>query len=133
MSNIMNTLTKQSIFTGAILAAIAVALGAFGAHALRPRLEQHYFDVFETAVRYHFIHSIALILFGLTAQFLTLPKLTYYFFFAGILLFSGSLYILAFGSLLENNPVRWLGAITPLGGLCFIIGWLLYAYYTIKK
>ncbi len=133
MSIIMNTLSKQSIFTGAILAGLGVAFGAFGAHALRPRLEPHYFEVFESAVRYHFIHSLALILFGLTVQFITLPKLIYYFFLAGIILFSGSLYVLVFGSLLENNPLRWMGAITPLGGLCFIFGWLLYAFYSIKK
>jgi uncharacterized membrane protein YgdD (TMEM256/DUF423 family) len=94
---------------------LAVALGAFGAHALKSRLEAHGMtDVWNKAVLYHFIHALAL--FAL-ALFGAANRGAAWLFVAGIILFSGSLYLLA----LTN--VRWLGAITPLGGLCFLAGW----------
>ena len=93
----------------------AVALGAFGAHALKASLESSgMLDVWNKAVLYHFLHAIALVslaLFGVG------NRATYFLLVAGIILFSGSLYTMA----LTN--VRWLGAITPLGGLCFLAGW----------
>src|ERR1700719_10761 len=99
----------------AILCFLAVALGAFGAHALRSTLEGHgMLDAWNKAVLYHFIHAIALLVLAL---FGTTNRGAWWLLFAGILLFSGSLYVMA----LTN--VRWLGAITPLGGLCFLAGW----------
>ena len=99
----------------AALCFLAVALGAFGAHALKTTLESHgMLDAWNKAVFYHFIHALALLvlaLFGAT------NRGAWWFLFAGILLFSGSLYAMA----LTN--VRSLGAITPLGGLCFLAGW----------
>jgi uncharacterized membrane protein YgdD (TMEM256/DUF423 family) len=94
---------------------LAVALGAFGAHALKANLESHgMLDVWNKAVLYHFIHAIALFVLALVAH----PNRTaWWLFLAGIILFSGSLYLMA----LTN--VRSLGAITPLGGLCFLAGW----------
>jgi len=100
----------------AALCFLAVALGAFGAHALRSMLESHgMLDVWNKAVLYHFIHAIAL--FAL-ALFGTANRGAWWLLFAGIFLFSGSLYVMALTNL------RWLGAITPLGGLCFLAGWL---------
>ncbi len=129
----MNSLTQRSIFTGSILAAIAVALGAFGAHTLRPLLVTKYFDIFETAVRYQMYHALAFILFGLTLQYKALPKIIYFLFLIGIIIFSSTLYAIALGSLMENNPLKWLGAVTPLGGISLLSAWVLYAYYSVKK
>jgi uncharacterized membrane protein YgdD (TMEM256/DUF423 family) len=96
---------------GAALCFLAVALGAFGAHALRSTIESH--GMIE-AVFYHFIHGVALLVLS---RFATVNEKACIFLFVGVILFSGSLYLMA----LTN--VRWLGAITPLGGLCFLAGW----------
>jgi uncharacterized membrane protein YgdD (TMEM256/DUF423 family) len=99
----------------AALCFLAVALGAFGAHALRSMLESHgMLDVWNKAVLYHFIHAIALLVLAL---FGTTNRGAWWLLFAGIFLFSGSLYVMALTNL------RWLGAITPLGGICFLAGW----------
>jgi uncharacterized membrane protein YgdD (TMEM256/DUF423 family) len=98
----------------AALCFLAVALGAFGAHALKAKLSSEMLDVWNKAVLYHFLHAIALVALALYAAG---NRATYYLLVAGVLLFSGSLYTMA----LTN--VRWLGAITPLGGLCFLAGW----------
>ena len=107
----------------ALLGALAVAAGAFGAHALRDRLEPAAINTFETAVRYQLVHTIALIV---TAQRKgqhpgRAASLAGGLFLAGILLFSGSLYALAFGA------PHAVGAITPFGGLAFIAGWVALA------
>ena len=99
----------------AALCFLAVALGAFGAHAFKGILESHAMtEVWNKAVLYHFIHAVALLVLALL---LAGPRGVCWLFFAGIILFSGSLYLMA----LTN--MRWLGAITPLGGLCFLAGW----------
>jgi len=99
----------------AVLCFLAVALGAFGAHSLRSSLELHgMLDVWNKAVLYHFIHAIALLVLALYG---TVNRGAWWLLLAGILLFSGSLYVMALRNL------RWLGAITPLGGLCFLAGW----------
>lgn len=96
--------------------------GAFGAHGLRNLVSERSLEVFQTAVAYQMYHAIALVLvalfsgFGLSRRLLTLAA---GFFLAGILLFSGSLYTLVL------TDMRWVGPITPLGGLCFMIGWAL--------
>ena len=95
---------------GAILAALAVAAGAFGAHALRGRLEPRMLEVYQTGVLYHLVHAVALVAVGRGAGG--------WLFLAGIVLFSGSLYGLAL------SGARFFGPITPLGGLCFIAGWI---------
>lgn len=100
----------------AALCFAAVALGAFGAHALKDTLHSHDMaDVWNKAVLYHFIHAIALFVLAL---FGTANRGGWWLLFAGIFLFSGSLYVMALSNL------RWLGAITPFGGLCFLAGWL---------
>jgi uncharacterized membrane protein YgdD (TMEM256/DUF423 family) len=99
----------------AALCFLAVALGAFGAHSLKSTLETHgMLDVWNKAVLYHFIHAIALFVLALYG---TANRGTWWLLFAGIFLFSGSLYLMAL------TDVRWLGAVTPLGGLCFLAGW----------
>ena len=99
----------------AVLCFLAVALGAFGAHGLRSTLETHgMLEVWNKAVFYHFIHAIALLVLALYG---TINRGACLLLLVGIFLFSGSLYLLALTNL------RWLGAITPLGGLCFLAGW----------
>lgn len=113
-------MAKLFLTLGSVSALFAVVLGAFGAHALKARLEPAALAIFETASQYHFYHSLALLAVGLVA--LSQPqagllRFSGWLFFAGILVFSGSLYVLSV------SGVRWLGAITPLGGLSFIAGW----------
>ena len=106
---------------GAAIAGLSVAIGAFGAHALRARLEPARLATFETAVQYHMLHAVALLAVAALAgrvQSQQLLLLSGGLFTAGIFLFSGSLYALAI------TGITWLGAITPLGGLAFIGGWL---------
>jgi uncharacterized membrane protein YgdD (TMEM256/DUF423 family) len=99
----------------AALCFLAVALGAFGAHSLKATLQAHEMvGVWEKAVFYHFVHALALLFLALHGIGSRAPS---FLLLAGIILFSGSLYLLALTSL------RWLGAITPLGGLCFLAGW----------
>jgi uncharacterized membrane protein YgdD (TMEM256/DUF423 family) len=99
----------------AALCFLAVALGAFGAHWLKPTLEANgLVDVWNKAVLYHFIHAIALFALALYG---TANRGAWWLLFAGIIIFSGSLYVMG----LTN--IRWLGAVTPLGGLCFLGGW----------
>jgi uncharacterized membrane protein YgdD (TMEM256/DUF423 family) len=99
----------------AALCFLAVALGAFGAHGLRSTLESRgMVDVWNKAVFYQFIHAIALLVLALYG---TVNRGAWWLLFTGILLFSGSLYLLALTSF------RWLGPVTPIGGLCFLVGW----------
>jgi uncharacterized membrane protein YgdD (TMEM256/DUF423 family) len=99
----------------AALCFVAVALGAFGAHSLRSMLETHgMLDVWNKAVLYHFFHAIALFVLALYGA---ANCGAWWLLFAGNFLFSGSLYLMALTNL------RWLGAVTPLGGLCFLAGW----------
>lgn len=107
---------------GALSAAVAVALGAFGAHALRNRLEPRDLEVFETAVRYQMYHAVALVAAGwVIARGGAVAGAAAWAFVAGTVIFCGSLYLLV-----ATGP-RWLGAITPIGGVAFILGWLLLA------
>ena len=106
--------------------AVAVMLGAFGAHGLRGRLDAYSMGIYERAVFYHFVHALGLLIVSVLQRTGTLdgPALNWACaaFALGILIFSGSLYALAI------TGVRWLGAITPIGGVSFIAGWLLLAW-----
>jgi len=115
---------KKTLSIASISGLLCVILGAFGAHGLKPLLTTQMLATFETAVRYQFYHTLALILIVVLYKFSNSKKLVLasYFFIAGILLFSGSLYVLALTSI-NLNTWTWLGPITPLGGICFIIGW----------
>ncbi|GJL49944.1 MAG: membrane protein [Nitrospirales bacterium] len=108
---------------GAIMALLGVALGAFGAHGLRAILSEHMLEVFHTGVRYQMYHAFGLMVSGgaLAVYQLPLFRWAIWSFLTGIFVFSGSLYVLSL------TGMRWLGAITPLGGLFFIVGWLLLA------
>ncbi len=109
---------------GAGLAALAIVAGAFGSHGLRGRLDERSLEVFQTAVTYQMYHAIALVLVALLAATQVNRRLLAVsagFFGAGIVLFSGSLYLLVL------TDLRWLGPLTPVGGLCFILAWVLLA------
>jgi uncharacterized membrane protein YgdD (TMEM256/DUF423 family) len=114
-------MSKTIIMTAAVFLAIAVAVGAFGAHGLRSRLAEDLMQVYKTGVEYHFYHALALHMPS------TLLNWSAFFLGLGILLFSGSLYLMAV------TGIRWLGAITPFGGLSFIAGWVLLFVAVWKK
>jgi len=108
---------------GALSAALAVAAGAFGAHGLRGRLSPELMAVFDTAARYQMNHALGLLAVAWASRSLgSSAAAAGWLFVAGTVLFSGSLYLLALG-----GP-RWLGTVTPLGGLCFIAGWAALAW-----
>ena len=104
---------------GAAMAGLGVLLGAFGAHGLRERLTPDLLAVYDTGIRYHLIHALALLAVSWAAERWSNAWVgaAGWLFVAGIVIFSGSLYLLAV------TGTRWLGAITPIGGLCFLIGW----------
>jgi uncharacterized membrane protein YgdD (TMEM256/DUF423 family) len=115
---------SRSILTVAgLLLAAATACGAFGAHALQNRLAPDRLHVYDTAVRYHFFHALGLLAIGLAARTLDsgLLRWSAILVIAGVLVFSGTLYALALGA------PRLLGAVTPLGGLALIAGWIVFA------
>ncbi len=113
---------------GAIAGAIGVALGAFGAHGLKSRVDADLLAVFETGVRYHMYHALALLAVGWAATRWpgTWVSTSGWLFLVGIVVFCGSLYVMTL------TGARWLGAITPLGGLAFISGWIALAVAALK-
>ena len=121
---IIDMTAKTILIIASILGALSVAIGAFGAHGLDATLQANgRVDTFETAVKYQFYHTLALFLLGLLMLNINSSQLTIaaYCFIIGIAIFSGSLYILCLTS------IKWLGAITPIGGLAFILGWIFLA------
>lgn len=119
------------IIAGAVNAAIAVMLGAFGAHALKEKLSEHYLAVWETAVQYQMFHAIGLLVIGVLASsslFGDLSQLKWagYLILGGIIIFSGSLYALSL------SGIGVLGAITPIGGVLFIVGWIMLIIAAVK-
>ena len=109
------------VAAGAINAALAVAAGAFAAHGLRERISERSLEIFETGARYHMYHALAMILAGLLAA-----RTPGWIFQGGIVVFSGSLYALAL------TDVKMLGAITPLGGVAFLVGWVWLAISALR-
>ena len=118
---------KQFLRIAFLLGALAVGLGAFGAHGLKAVINEKALMVFETAVRYQFYHVFALIAVAIVYrdQKSGMTVWAGRLFIAGIVFFSGSLYLLTFFQYMGNLSYQWVGAITPVGGLFFIIGWLL--------
>ncbi|OJU18848.1 MAG: hypothetical protein BGN84_09635 [Afipia sp. 62-7] len=116
------------LFTAALLGAGGVMLGAFAAHGLAARLEPRALAVFDTGARYHLVHALAMALAALAMRGAARPRarIAAALFGGGILLFSGSLYLLALSGL------RGLGMVTPLGGLCFVGGWVMLALAALK-
>jgi uncharacterized membrane protein YgdD (TMEM256/DUF423 family) len=126
----MSGTAKLFLVLGCIAALLAVVLGAFGAHALRARIAPELMSIYKTGVEYHFYHALGMILVGLAA--LHLPESAYlrgagWAMLAGIVLFSGSLYLLSL------TGRGWLGAITPLGGVAFIAAWGLFAAAVLRS
>jgi uncharacterized membrane protein YgdD (TMEM256/DUF423 family) len=121
---------KGLIRTGSILAAVTVILGAFAAHGLKQTLSAYGLSVFETGVKYQFYHSIGILFAAIIYKDFPSRKIitACILFITGIALFSGSLFILAL-----NEDSKWLGAITPFGGLSFIAGWIMLALATFQK
>jgi uncharacterized membrane protein YgdD (TMEM256/DUF423 family) len=124
-------MTKTFFMIGSILAGLAVATGAFGAHGLKRIVAPEMLDTWEKAVRYQMYHALALLIlaWALTnwpaqARLLSLGG---WLFLAGVSLFSGSLYILVL------SGIKWLGAVTPIGGVAFVAGWLCWLLATIRR
>lgn len=122
----METRLNRMIQVGAFLAAIAVTFGALGSHLLKDTLTEVDLTVFEIGVRYQFYHALAiLITAAIYAQHHRKGlKWTYRFFLAGIFFFSGSLFALALSDVITGTRMTWLGAVTPIGGVFFIVGWI---------
>ena len=118
-SAMMRAMDRTFIFIGALLGFVGVALGAFGAHFLKARLSTDMLAVFETGVRYHLIHAVALLATAALADRVgeRLLAAAGWLFTSGIVLFSGSLYVLAL------TGITTFGAVTPLGGVAFLAGW----------
>jgi len=122
-------MARLAIILGASNAALAIILGAFAAHALEKTLSEKMLSVFKTAVEYHFYHALGLILLGLLFQHSgesSLIRVSIFTMLAGILLFSGSLYTLSL------TGISWLGMVTPLGGVAFILSWILVVIAYLK-
>jgi uncharacterized membrane protein YgdD (TMEM256/DUF423 family) len=123
-------MAKFYLVLGSINALLVILIGAFGAHGLKAKLTVENMAIYQTAVQYHFYHAVGLVLIGLIAWHIpTSPYLRWsaWLMIMGIILFSGSLYVLSI------TNIRWLGAITPIGGTAFIFAWLVLALGIIKS
>lgn len=122
--------TKTLFVTGSLLMALAVCFGAFGAHIVEGMLTPERFEVYQTAVQYHFYHAFGLLLAGVVSfhiQDSVWLRFSGIFLLSGIFIFSGSLYVLTL------TDTAWLGMITPIGGLAFIAGWISLAAGVLKE
>ena len=110
------------VLYGALLGALGVAMGAFGAHALRDSLTDHYLQVYETASKYMLLHAVLITSLGVSGKD-DIPRASLWSLCVGVCIFSISLWVLAI------TQIKWLGAITPIGGVLLIIGWLRLAWW----
>lgn len=128
----MNKINKKILIVSSLLGAITIAIGAFGAHGLKSLVDGESLRTFETGVRYQMYHALALLALSFSKH---LPAksllIVFRFFIFGILCFSGSIYLLAIQEVLPFS-VKYLGPVTPIGGLLFIIGWVYLAYSVYK-
>jgi len=126
---------KTFLKTSVIFAALSVIVGAYTAHKLRGTVSDQAYYIFETAVRYQFYHAIALLFTGILYKQFPFKTTLWAgrFFIIGIFLFCGSLYILGWAKAAVKPGYEWLGPITPFGGLCFILGWVLLFIAFFKK
>ena len=126
---------RKLIATGALLGAIAVALGAFGAHGLKKIVPAETVQTFQTGVQYQMYHALALLLTGLLYEkcYQKYARIAGVLFMIGIILFSGSLYLLTAGKAAETTSLDKAGIITPFGGVAFIAGWLFLFVAAMKK
>ena len=118
---------RTFVALGALFAGLAVAAGAFGAHGLKGRLAPDMLEVFETAARYQMYHALGLLAVAVAVVRWPATALAGWCMVAGIVIFCGSLYVLSL------SGIRWLGAITPIGGVAFIAGWLLLALAALRS
>ena len=123
-------MSKLVIMMAGINGFLAVSLGAFAAHALRDRLSPELLNTFQTGVQYHMYHALAL--FGIGLMMINFPasnilRVSAYLMLAGLVFFSGSLYLLSI------TGIRWLGAITPIGGVFFLVAWALIVWFAAKQ
>lgn len=125
---------KTFLRLACISGALAVGIGAFGAHSLKEIVTAEKLAIYETGVRYHFYHTFALLAVGILMHFKKNKAINYagWAFLAGIVLFSGSLYLLAVNESMHLG-LAWLGPITPIGGVLFIIGWIALIYSSYQK
>lgn len=127
-------MNKQIIITASLFGALAVIAGAFGAHALKASLSPYQLEVWQTGVQYQFYHVFALLFLSTFTRFKNKVIVsTYYLFTFGIVLFSGSLYLLACRDLIHMPGLAVLGPVTPIGGLLFIIGWVFLAFAAFRN
>ncbi len=133
--NTIQKVQRNLLIIGCFLAALAVILGAFGAHGLKARISPEHLQIFETGVKYQFYHTFAIIMTALLLEKFNHAFTTYaaFCFIVGILLFSGSLYLLATRTLFGIENVSLIGSMTPIGGLFFIIGWVFLAVSVMKN
>jgi len=126
---------KLPIITALISLAIAVIIGAFGAHIVAERISDHYMAIYKTGSLYHYVHSIGWLIVILMCMQLGIHELKWIniFFLLGLVLFCGSLYIISFNVMLEMPMLRKFGAVAPIGGLSFVAAWLASAYKVYRK
>ncbi len=126
---------KSFVCIAAILGGITVALGAFGSHGLKDKVNEYTLGIFEKAVKYQFYHVLALLAAGILFQQFGNVWMMWSgrLFIAGTILFCGSLYALTYFLAMNNDSMKWLGAVTPFGGLCFIAGWVCMAVAVVKS
>lgn len=126
---------KIFLIIGAILGGLAVALGAFGAHGLKKLVDTETVNVYQTGVQYQMYHAIGLIIIGILGERMISSFLNYagFFFIGGIVLFSGSLYLIASMKAMNKVISPGVGILTPIGGLLFILGWVMLLVAVIKK
>jgi uncharacterized membrane protein YgdD (TMEM256/DUF423 family) len=127
-------MNRSFIIIATLLGACTVALGAFGAHALKDKLTEYTTGIYETAVKYQFYHVFALLATGMLMQYFSNSWMLWSgrLFIIGMVFFCGSLYLLTYFLINGNENMKWLGAITPIGGLCFIAGWVCMAIGIMK-
>ena len=127
-------MNKRIIILASIFGIIGVILGAFGGHGLKPLLSAEQIDTWRTAVQYHFVHTLALLFLSTFSRFKSRAiNIASWCFTFGILLFSGSLYLLSTQHLMHAGDLSFLGPVTPFGGLLFIMGWVFLLMAAIKN
>jgi len=118
-------MNKQIILTASFFGFVAVVLGAFGAHGLEGKISDYHIGTWKTANQYHFFHTLALLFLSTFSRAKNASiRLSFAMFALGIVLFSGSLYLLSVRSLVGLEGWTWLGPVTPLGGVCFMVAWI---------
>jgi len=127
-------MNRRIILTASFFGAVAVILGAFGAHGLKSVISTDALSIWAKGVEYQFYHTFALLFLSTFARFRTkLVDIAYFCFTIGILLFSGSLYLLAAREVLQLGFVNFIGPVTPLGGLLLVAGWMFLFFAALKN